>query len=300
MTNKLCRVGALKLLATCALCLGPAASVQAVQLMGYTMEGTVSTANGPGVPDISGLGTALDATLVGQAAVVADATRPGGGAGNMVLYTGTLTNGLTGAATAGNHPGLGKLNTLGSMTLATWIKGTGTGGFRQVFGRGHQGERLMNFGAAAGNEDTGWAISNSNLGGFQFSVADTTPNINDGAWHHFAVSFNAPAQTVTTYFDGAVAQVTNVGFNARVSVGGGAGVGIGMRFDADAGSGMPNHYLDDAFMWDEAADPAKIALIASGAASSASFANIGVIPEPATAALAAMAMVGLAVLRRRG
>ncbi|HMP07375.1 MAG TPA: hypothetical protein PJ982_13575, partial [Lacipirellulaceae bacterium] len=227
MFKKFGGVGAACALALMSVVCSPRAS--ATQLMAYDMEGTVATSFGPGVADVSGLGMALNATLTGNAAVVPDATRPGGGAGNHVLYTGTNST-FTGAATAGNDPGLPKLNTTGSMTLAAWVKGTATGGFRQIFGRGHQGERLYNFGNS-GNEDLGWAISNSNIGGFQFKVADSTPNINDGNWHHVAMSFNAAAQTVTMFFDGAILDVANVAFSSRTGPTSGAGVGIGMRFD---------------------------------------------------------------------
>jgi len=293
-------VGALKVLAACVACMSLSASAHALQLMAYDMEGTVTTDFGPGVADVSGLGTALNATLVGGAtggAVVVDATRPGGGAGNQVLYTGTNAS-LVGAATADNHPGLSKLNTTGSMTLAAWLRGTTTGGFRQVFGRGHQGERLFNF-ANSVNEDIGFAISNTNVGGFQFNVANTTPDVNDGNWHHFAMSYDAPAKTVTLFFDGAVALVHNLpaGATNRVSIGSGAGVGIGMRYDGQ--NQLLDHYIDDAVMWDEAADPAKIALIASGAVSGTDIGFIGV-PEPASAVVLATAVAALAVRRRRG
>jgi flavodoxin len=295
MMNKHSRVGALKLLTTCAICLAPTINVHAVQLMAYSMEGTVTTAFGPGVADVSGLGTALDATLVGNAAVVADATRPGGGAGNMVLYTGTSPT-LTGAATAANHPGLPKLNTTGSMTMAAWVKGTATGGFRQIFGRGHQGERIYNF-ANSGNEDFGFVVSNTGVGGFPLNVVDTTPNLNDGNWHHVAVSFTAgPASKYDFFFDGAHVGSFAQTFSSRSGPGSGAGVGIGMRFDgADL---MPDYYIDDAVMWDEAADPAKIARIASGAVNGTDISFIGV-PEPATGVLAATALVAVAVRRRR-
>jgi hypothetical protein len=281
-------------LAVGVLVLSGTSTLHAKQLVAYDMD----TNTGAQVTDVSGLAPAINPDMQAAASFVVDATRPGAAPGNIVLSVGNRAAGDVGATTAEGLPELEKLNTTGSMTIAAWMKGTSTGGFRQVFGRGWLGERLFNFANGVpegeeGGEDLGYAISNSEAGGFQFAVIDTTPNVNDGEWHHAAFSFDADAKTITFYYDGVAQPVIPVIYGARNPIGGGNGIGIGARYDqADQ---LDDWLIDDAIFWTGAANPALMEQIGTGQISGIDVANI---PEPATCV---MLVIGacLLVCRRR-
>lgn len=150
----------------------------ATLLAGYDMDTNTGTSAGAAVSDISGAGVALDAVLQATATVIVDGMCPGASATNEVLSIGS---GGLGAFSAYD----GRLDT-GSdgFTFVAWVKHSNLANFQQVVGRGPFAERIFN-----DNGAYALAVSNSNLGGFQFIGATPNGN-NDGQWHHVAVSLD--------------------------------------------------------------------------------------------------------------
>ena len=266
-----------------------ASQARATQLATYDMDSNTGTA----VSDISGAATALPATLQADSSLVVDATRPGALPGNLVLASGA--NGL-GAFTNPGADDHSKLNTTGSFTIAAWLKTTVNADFRQIFGRGFEGERLYSF--QQGSNSIGWAISNgrdflNDPTGFQFN-ATGPDNGDDGEWHHYALSYDQVAQTITWFFDGAIAGSQATPIVSRAAIGQGIGI---MGRQPDSQDPLPNSFVDDAVWWSEAANPDLMAAVGRGALNAPDIADISV-PEPATGALLILACLSIELRQR--
>lgn len=106
--------------------------------------------------------------------------------------------------------------------------------------------------------------------------------LNDGDWHHVAVTYSAGKATM--YVDGAFeGELTGLSLNTTASQ-----VGIGSA-SYESSRKPYNGLLDDAAVWDEALSAQEIADIANGAS----------IPEPATLSLLAIGGLSVMIRRRR-
>lgn len=284
-------------------------TANAEQLAAYDFDTNTGMGGGDQAVDISGLGDPINVTLQDTATIVMDAER-----NSYVLNTGAGTinpdtsgPGLIGVGAVSDlSEGADntKLNTTGSFTMAAWMKTSTTRQWAQLFGRGWGSERIYSYvegeGDAAGS--IAWALSNVNDSegadlGFTWSggTVPGTAGGDDGTWHHYALSVDVDAHTVTAYYDGQAVQSADKGIYSRNGSPATPAIGIGVR-TPDLNDFLENAYIDDAVYWNEAADPNLIAAIASGAMNGT---DVATIPEPTSLALILCGLAGLCARRKR-
>jgi uncharacterized delta-60 repeat protein len=223
-------------------------------------------------------------------------------------YSGTLTNGALIDTTAGtNKEGAGKLSldgvndyvdlsthranftSLTQGTVAMWIKTTDTSA------------ELFSLSDVADNNSLAalWVTASGKIG---FDVwennanllqVDSVANINDGQWHHVAVTVGASGNKL--YIDGVQASVTYVAGNAAsttffANVTGVDVMQIGRNSNSGGGRLYYTGLLDDARVYNRALTAADIALLANDAPTldSTKSPTLNAINEDAVAPLGAV------------
>jgi len=197
-------------------------------------------------------GAALNGTLTGTAVIT-----NGGKFGANALYVSGVNNSdgyvLVNDPVVPLNVSAGK-----NWTVALWFKTTTAGG---VFG--YQGD-----GAWANGNTTLYLTSGSYLttgskvGAVRWgqgNEAGTTSGLNDGNWHHFAMTCNNGTRAI--YLDGNPDPLSIDQWGGNGGVGTGGQFWIGGAGDPDDGGHNLNGYIDEVYVYDGPLSPSQIELL---------------------------------------
>lgn len=271
------------LVATC-LC-GMAASSQAALIAWYQFD------------EGSGASTALNAVAGSSTGAIQAGVTTGlaGVSGNAYSFNDSTVNGFV---DMGNANFFSSINASGQMSYSVWINTTVTTGNRNVVvfaGLDTSSQSYTDLGyagAEAGHQGQAYDRNRPNLGGAgpqQTGIFSDGIVVNDGNWHHLALTVDLSTSQLQLYVDGALANTQTMTTSAFPAFNNFEIGRLGRSSPADAFGGL----VDEVQVYDKALTGSEVQFLFNNPGLS-----IASIPEPSTVAMAVPG-IGLLLLAYR-
>ena len=170
------------------------------------------------------------------------------------------------------------------MTITAWVNPETSTSARNILAKDGNGAYRYRLEST----DVQWMLFNDG-GGFQVITGAGPTAVTNNAWNHIAMTTDFAAGELRFYLNGSLVDTQVV---SEPSIADGAGNLIIGNF-AIGNTESYRGLMDDLAIFDEALAPWQIAALANG------LAPTGLIPEPSTAVMLVIGLVGLCVRRRR-
>lgn len=170
-----------------------------------------------------------------------------------------------------------------SLTISAWAKTDSTKTLQSIIRNRLYGWGIIVEGDFVFPGTPGQAsfLAYNAAGAAEYNFESTGQTVTDGAWHHFALTFDETTGTASSYIDGTLLNTTVIGPGALYYVNGAVSVGR----DADVADDQFEGAIDDILIYDMALNAAEIGELAE-------------VPAPQSLLLLIPAVAWLRIRRR--
>ena len=166
----------------------------------------------------------------------------------------------------------------GDFTVELWFKKTGAGVNQCLVCKNHYFDQVIDWGAAV---DDDFIRTNIHLGGSTYSTQHYT-NVFDGEWHHYSAVLDRSGGEFRSYLDGGLIN-SILWTQGAADITSTQSVHIGQR-SGTVGPSFFVGYIDEVRITQAALQPSQF---------------LNVVPEPSTALLLSLGLIGMSGTRRR-